>query len=102
MERPATRTWTILERWAALLPLVMSLLGLAVVLGRVALVGTIRQPDEGLEVRIWWLLLGGQLPFIGLFAVAALPARPRLGAFVLLAQGVAILANLALVRYLEG
>jgi hypothetical protein len=47
----------------------MSLLALSVVLIAIATMGARRQPDEGAAAHIWQLLMLGQLPFLGWFAL---------------------------------
>ena len=86
---------------SALIPLVMSLAGLALVLGHVAVSGGGREADEGLAARVWWLLMGAQLPIVAFFAIAWLPRAPRQGLLVLAVQAVAVLANLASVRFFD-
>ena len=63
--------------------------------------GTAREPDEGTAAHLWQILMGGQLPIIGLFAVRWLPETPRYAACVLALQTVAALAALAPVYLLH-
>src|SRR5438093_13455059 len=65
-----------LKRPSALIPLAMSLAALAVVLGHIAVSGTAREPDEGAAAHIWQLLIAGQIPFIGFFAITWLQRDP--------------------------
>jgi hypothetical protein len=67
----------VLRRPSAILPILMSVAALALVLGYAALVGTAPQRDESGAARIWQLLMIGQLPIIGLFALKWLPIEPR-------------------------
>lgn len=86
---------------SAFLPLVMSLAGLALVLGHVAASGGVREADEGTAARLWWLLMGAQVPVVVFFAIVWLPRAPRPALLVLALQAVAVLANLATVRFFD-
>ena len=66
-----------LRRWSALLPLAMSVAGVALVLGHVAVSGTGPQADEGTAARLWWLLMGAQVPIVAWFAITWLPGNAR-------------------------
>ena len=66
-----------LKRPSAFIPVAMSTIALAVVLGYAAIVGTERQADEGTAAHLWQLLMAGQLPVIGFFAIKWLPVDPR-------------------------
>ena len=80
---------------SALLPVAMSLAALAVVLGHIALHGVARQADEGTAAHLWQLLLAGQLPVVGFFALKWLPRSPQQALPVLALQAGAALAALA-------
>jgi hypothetical protein len=84
--------------WSALLPVAMSLAGLALVLGHVAVSGPGPEADEGTAARLWWLLMGLQVPVVAWFASTWLPRAPRMALLVLVVQAAAVLANLAAVR----
>ena len=84
-----------LKHPSAFLPIVMSLLAVAVVLAHIALVGTARQPDEGAAAHLWQLLMAGQLPIILFFAIRWLPQAPRHALPVLVLQAAAAVAALA-------
>ncbi len=69
----------------------MSLAAAALVWWHVATVGvTTPEPDEGLEARLFQLLVVLQAPIVLIFAVSWLPERPREALPVLLLQGVAL------------
>jgi len=89
------------RQWSALLPLAMSIAGLALVLGHVAVSGAGPEADEGTAARLWWLLMGAQVPVVAWFAITWLPRAPKIALFVLALQVAAVLANLAAVRYLN-
>jgi hypothetical protein len=89
---------TPLKEWSALLPLVMSLAGLALVFGHIAAGGG-READEGTLARLWWLLMGGQVLVVAFFAITWLPRAPGPTLLVLVLQAAAVLANLAAVSF---
>lgn len=85
---------TLLKRPSGLVPLAMSAAALALVIGYATIFGTARQQDEGAAAHIWQLLMAGQLPVIGYFAIRWLPMEPRQAMFVLALQIGAALAAL--------
>lgn len=84
-----------LERITACIPILMSLAALAIVISHIAFVGTARQADEGASAHLWQLLVAGQIPFIGWFAVIVVPRAPRRGIPVLAFQLALVLAAMA-------
>ena len=89
---------TPLRQWSALLPLVLSLAGLTLVFGHIASGGG-READEGTLARVWWLLMGAQVPVVAFFAITWLPRAPGLTLLVLTLQATAVIANLAAVSF---
>jgi hypothetical protein len=85
-------SFSTLKRPSALIPMAMSLAALSLVLGHIAIFGTARQADEGLEAHLWQLLMAGQIPVIAFFAISWLPRIPRQALLVLVLQAVAGLA----------
>ncbi len=83
---------TLLRRPSALIPIAMSLSALATVLAYAAMHGTGRQADEGTAAHVWQLLMAGQVPVIGFFAIKWLPTQPRQALQVLALQIGAALA----------
>lgn len=82
---PAVRTgpgWHL----AAWLPVAMSLAALGLVLSQLASGGTIQRADEDTSVHVFQLLMLGQVPFIGYFALSGLARRPLATALILLLQ----------------
>jgi hypothetical protein len=82
----------LLKRPSALAPIAMSATALAIVLVYAAVHGTARQADEGAAAHLWQLLMAGQVPIMGFFAIRWLPAEPRTAAAVLVIQVGAALA----------
>ena len=68
-----------LRRPTALIPVVMSAIAFAVVIGHIVLRGTTRQADEGSAAHLWQLLMAAQVPMIAYFAVRWVPRAPRQG-----------------------
>ena len=64
---------------SAIAPIVMSLFALAIVLVAIAVSGASqlkRAPDEGAAAHSWQILMAGQLPLIGWFALHWLKRNP--------------------------
>jgi len=80
---------------SAFLPVAMSLAALGTVLIHVAMFGVVREADEGTAAHIWQLLMGGQVPIVGFFAIKWLPRAPRQALPILALQAGAGLAALA-------
>jgi len=91
----------LLRRPSALLSIAMSLAALTVVLIHIVLFGTAREADEGAAAHIWQLLMAGQLPLVGFFALKWLPRTPGQALQVLALQITAALAALAPVFFLN-
>jgi hypothetical protein len=82
----------LLKRPSALIPVVMSMIALAIVLGDAARFGVARQADEGTAAHLWQLLIVGQLPVVAFFAIRWMPRQPRQALLVLAVQACALLA----------
>ena len=68
------------------LPLAMSAGALAMIVWFVSAHGVVHQADEGMQARIWQLLVVGQLPLIGYNAVRLLPSASRPALVVVVLQ----------------
>jgi hypothetical protein len=90
-----------LKRPSALIPLAMSFVALALVLGHIAIYGGARQADEGTAAHLWQLLMAGQIPVIAFFAIKWLPREPTPALLVVVLQLVAGLAAAAPVFLLK-
>lgn len=86
---------------SAFLPVSMSLAALVIVAMHLAVSGLARQADEGAAARLWQILMAGQLPIIGWFAISWLPRKPRQALLVLAIQAGAALVALAPVLLLD-
>lgn len=90
-----------IKRTSAWLPVALSLAALATVIGHVAMFGAAREADEGAAAHIFQLLMAAQLPIIAFFAAKWLPRAPGQAVRILALQGVAALAALAPVYFLN-
>ena len=84
---------------AAWLPIAMSLVAFAVVLGHIAFFGHAREADEGPAAHLFQILMAGQLPIIAFFALKWLPQDASHAARVLGMQIAAALVACAPVWY---
>ena len=89
----------IVKHPTAFLPMAMSLMALALVLGHIALYGAAREADEGTAAHLWQLLMAGQLPILAFFAIKWLPRAPKQSLCVLAMQAGAALSAMAPVFY---
>ena len=92
METSPQSFGSILKLPSAFLPVAMSLTGLALVLGHIAIYGVVREADEGAVAHLWQLLMAGQMPLLLFFAIKWFPRTPRQALLVLGLQAVAGLA----------
>ncbi len=77
MDRESRSFVEVLRQPSAFVPLMMSLVALAMVLGDVAMFGAIRDKDEGAVAHLWQLLMAGQAPIVALLRAKWLPRAPR-------------------------
>ena len=92
---------TVMKQPSALVPLIMSFVALALVLGHTAIFGVVHEADEGTPAHIFQLLMAGQVPIVAFFAIKWLPRIPRQALQVLALQAGAGLAALAPVFFLH-
>ncbi|MEO6209370.1 MAG: hypothetical protein ABIQ10_04500 [Gemmatimonadaceae bacterium] len=84
-----------MKRPTAYVPVAMSALALAIVLGHVLIYGAARETDEGTAAHLFQLLMVAQLPIILVFAIRWLPVNRREALSTLAIQaGAALLALL--------
>ena len=96
-----TQSNSILRHPSAFLPISMSLVALALVLGYVALFGVVHEADEGAAAHIWQLLMVAQIPFVVFFTFKYVPQKPKQALLVLALQIVAALTACAPVFFLK-
>ncbi len=85
---------------SAWLPIAMSVAALSLVLGYVIAFDVPREQDEGTAAHLWQLLMAGQLPIVGWFAIRWLPKAGGQALRVLVIQACAYAAALAPVAIL--
>ena len=99
------QVWRLWRRPSALLPLAMSAVALALVLGTIAVYGVPgrngipAETDEGTAAHLFQMLIAGQLPIIVFFGMKWLPRSPRATLAVLALQALAGIAALCPVFY---
>ena len=81
----------LMQRPAGYLPVAMSLGAFAMIAWYVAVHGVVHQSDEGAQAHLWQLLVAGQVPLIGYFAVTWLPRAGRPALVVLAVQVAAVM-----------
>jgi hypothetical protein len=96
----------ITRRPSAFVPLAMSITALTmlacVLTYDVIHTGSIvREAGEGTVAHLWQILMAGQLPIIGFFAIKWLPRAPKPTLYVLALQAGAVLASMAPVFFLN-
>lgn len=85
---------------SALLPIEMSLIALAIVLGHAARFGIVHEVDEGTAAHLFQLLMLAQVPLVGYFALKWVPRVSGQAIRVLAVQAAAALAAFASVYWL--
>lgn len=89
-----------LKNPSAFLPLVLSGLALALVLGHAALFGIVHEADEGTAAHVFQLLMAAQVPAVAFFAIKWWPRAPGPTLRVLALQAGAALCAVAAVYFL--
>lgn len=88
-----------IKKPSAFLPVLMSVAVIAMLSYYFARFGIVHEADEGTAAHLFQILMAGQLPIIGFFAIRWLPQFPRQALEVMALQAVAALAALAPVWY---
>jgi hypothetical protein len=96
-----TTMTSIIRQPSAFLPVAMSLVALALVLGHVALFGVAHEADEGTAAHIWQILMAVQVPIIAFFTIKYVPQRPKQALLILALQIVAVFAACAPVFFFK-
>jgi hypothetical protein len=89
-----------LKQPSAFLPLAISGLALAMVLGHAAIYGVVHEADEGTAAHLFQLLMAAQVPMAAFFAIRWLPHAPGPALRILGLQAVAALAAMSAVKFL--
>ena len=96
-----TTMTSLIRQPSAFLPVALSLIALALVLGHVALFGVVHEADEGTAAHIWQILMAVQVPIVAFFAIKYVPQKPKQAVLVLALQIVAALTACAPVFFLN-
>ena len=96
-----TNMHSTIRKPSAFLPVALSLVALALVLGHVALFGVVHEADEGTAAHIWQILMAVQVPIIAFFAIKYVPQKPKQALLILALQIVAALTACAPVFFLK-
>jgi hypothetical protein len=86
----------------AWIPLVMSLVALAMILGYVAMFGVTHSEDEGTPAHIFQLIMVAQLPIAAFFGLRWITKKPKETLVVLGVQAVAWIIPILTVMWFEG
>ena len=89
-----------LKQPSPLIPLAMSFVALAMVLGHAAIYGIVHETDEGTAAHIFQLLMVVQVPVVACFAIKWLPQAPTQTLQVLALQAAAAFAAIVAVVFL--
>jgi hypothetical protein len=91
----------ILRQPSAFLPLAMSIIALAMLLGDAVMFGVVHGGDEDAVAHLWQLLMTVQMPVVAFFAIKWLRRAPRQTLLILALQAGAWLASCAPVYFLH-
>jgi len=91
----------LLKQPSAWIPIAMSVVALAMLLGYVAIFGIVHNEDEGAPAHIFQLIMVAQLPIIAYFAIKWLPKRPKQSLLVLVLQAIAWIIPIVAVIWFE-
>ena len=92
---------SLIKQPSVFLPIAMSLAALALVLGSIAMFGVVHEADEGTAAHLFQLLMAGQVPIVGYFALKWLPRVPGQALRVLALQGAAMIVAFAPVYWFK-
>jgi hypothetical protein len=90
-----------LRRWSAWLPIAIALFFFGLIWRHLALAGPTRETDEGIEARLFQLLMPVQFIVIAYFAATSVARAPRTALVVLAVQVGLTLALFATIYWLE-
>jgi hypothetical protein len=96
-----TNMTSTIKQPSAFLPVALSLVALALVLGHVALFGVVHEADEGTAAHIWQILMAAQVPIVAFFAIKYVPQKPKQALLILALQIVAALTACVPVFFLK-
>ena len=101
VDQPSRSFGALTKMPSAFVPVAMSFVALAFLLGHIAIFGVVHEADEGTAAHVWQLLMAAQLPIIAFFAIKWLPRATKYALLVLALQAGAAIASIAPVIFLE-
>lgn len=92
---------SIIKKPSAWLPIAVSLVALAMMLGYIAKFGVVYHADEGTPAHLFQIFVAAEVFAISFFAIKWLPRAPKPALVVLVLQVVALLLPMSVVFYLK-
>ena len=93
---------SLFKKPTAWIPLAMSFVALAMILGYVAMFGIVHNGDEGAPARIFQLIMVAQLPIVAFFGLSWIAKKPKETLIVLVVQAIAWIIPILTVMRFEG
>lgn len=97
-----TENQSLFKQPTAWIPLVMSFVALAMILGYVTMFGIVHNEDEGAPARIFQLIMVAQLPIVAFFGLSWIAKKPKETLVVLVVQAIAWIVPILTVIWFEG
>ena len=98
----STENQSLFKQPTAWIPLVMSFVALAMILGYVAMFGVVHNQDEGAPAHIFQLLILAELPIAAFFGLRWITRKPKETLIVLVVQAIAWIIPILTVMWFEG
>ena len=98
----STENQSLFKQPTAWIPLVMSFVALAMILGYVAMFGVVHNQDEGAPAHIFQLLMLAELPIVAFFGLRWITRKPKETLIVLVVQAIAWIIPILTVMWFEG
>ncbi len=96
-----TENQSLFKQPTAWIPLAMSCVALAMILGYVAMFGIVHNKDEGAPARIFQLIMVAQLPIAAFFGLSWITKKPKETLVVLVVQAIAWIIPILTVMWFE-
>ncbi|MCB9110835.1 MAG: hypothetical protein H6634_06270 [Anaerolineales bacterium] len=98
----STENQSLFKQPTAWIPLVMSFVALAMILGYVEMFGVVHNQDEGAPAHIFQLLMLAELPIVAFFGLRWITRKPKETLIVLVVQAIAWIIPILTVMWFEG
>ncbi|MBE0671632.1 MAG: hypothetical protein IH588_13680 [Anaerolineales bacterium] len=96
-----TENQSLFKQPTAWIPLAMSFVALAMILGYVAMFGIVHNKDEGAPAHIFQLIMVAQLPIAAFFGLSWITKKPKETLVVLVMQAIAWIIPILTVMWFE-